>query len=268
MALKSKACKHGMFTFFDNDKYIGGALDQTGEYSEQEVQKLLSVLNHDSIMIEVGANIGAITVPLAKHVAKLIAFEPQPAICELLRRNIRQNALDPKVAVVQCAVGAVVGNTALASIDYDAPGINTGGVAIGGKGEIPLITLDDYCGRLSRLDLIKIDVEGMEREVLVGAQQTIARLRPLLYVENDRADNSVALIKHIMCLGYCLYWHLPALFNPDPTNNMSLISMNMLCVPAQRQIIDTDVTPVLGVHDDWERASQRLSDRASFSSRA
>src|SRR6516165_9597406 len=99
MALKTKHCKHGIFTFFDNDRFIGGALDHTGEYSEQEVQALLTIVPPDASVIEVGSNIGVITVPLAKRVAKVIAFEPQPVICAILRRNVAQNGLDAKVEI-------------------------------------------------------------------------------------------------------------------------------------------------------------------------
>ena len=56
-------------------------------------------------------------------------------------------------------------------------------------------------GELNRVDLIKIDVEGMEGRVIDGALKTISRFKPLLYVENDRADKSVALIEQIMGLG-------------------------------------------------------------------
>ena len=84
MPLKTVPCKHGTLTVYDNDYWIGGSLVQTGAYSEPEVQKLLSLVGAESVVIEVGANIGAISVPLAKKVALLVCFEPQPKICEVL----------------------------------------------------------------------------------------------------------------------------------------------------------------------------------------
>jgi len=256
LALKTKHCKHGTFTFFDNDRYIGGALDHTGEYSEQEVQALLTIVPSDAVVIEVGSNIGAITVPLAKRVAKVIAFEPQPVICVLLRRNVAQNGLDAKVSIFESAVGAARATSGLLPIDYDAPGINTGGVALVSDGKVPVIPLDEVCQGLSRLDLIKIDVEGMERDVLVGAQHLINRFRPLLYVENDRVEKSAALIRYIMDIGYRLFWHHPQLFNPDPTSKIRFVSINMLCVPKERPI-ETDFVEILSEDDDWELKQHR-----------
>ena len=95
---------------------------------------------------------------------------------------------------------------------------------------------------LSACGLIKADVEGFEAEALRGAADTIARCRPMLYVENDRPENRDALIKLIAGMGYRLYWHLPPLarrnnFNGYADNifgDRAMISVNMLCVPAER----------------------------------
>jgi hypothetical protein len=54
----------------------------------------------------------------------------------------------------------------------------------------------------------------MEGEAIAGAEQTIQRFRPVLYVENDREEKSAALIGQLFSLGYRLYWHMPPLFNP------------------------------------------------------
>ena len=58
------------------------------------------------------------------------------------------------------------------------------------------------------------DAEGMEADVLAGGEATIRRLRPWLYVENDRKNRSAALIGLINSFGYRLYWHLPPYYNP------------------------------------------------------
>jgi hypothetical protein len=120
---------------------------------------------------------------------------------------------------------------------------------------VPLVMLDDY--ELSSLRLLKIDVEGMELNVLNGARRTIAAHRPLLYVENDRQQNSEALIGTIMELGYRLYWHLPPLFNPDnfagnPENVFpGVVSINMIGVPAEMPSSITGLREVSGPNDQW-----------------
>jgi hypothetical protein len=101
-------------------------------------------------------------------------------------------------------------------------------------------------GDCSGIQLLKLDVEGMEREVLVGASHLIKKYRPLLYVENDRIDKSQALVEWIMAAGYRLWWHIPPLFNPSNFFGLSenlygnLASYNMLCVPTETSLSVTD----------------------------
>jgi hypothetical protein len=116
---------------------------------------------------------------------------------------------------------------------------------------VPVMTIDGLC--LPRCDFIKIDVEGMERAVLAGAVATIARCKPFLYVENDRADRSAELIRFLDRLGYAMYWHKPPLYNPknyagNPHNVFGgLVSGNMLCahrdVPTCIKGFDAVVVP-------------------------
>ena len=98
-----------------------------------------------------------------------------------------------------------------------------------------LLGLDDLID-VPRLRLMKLDVEGMEHSAISGAADLIARHRPILYVENDRREDSRDLIELIMSMGYRLYWHAPPLFNPDnytgDDDNIfpGVISVNMVCI--------------------------------------
>ena len=116
--------------------------------------------------------------------------------------------------------------------------LNFGGVSLRNAQlgrSVPCITLDDFVG-LPRLKLVKIDVEGMEGDVLRGGLRLIAKFKPHLYIENDRVDQSEALMRLLDSLGYRLYWHAPALFEPDnyyqDEENIfpNIYSFNMLAV--------------------------------------
>ena len=98
-----------------------------------------------------------------------------------------------------------------------------------------MVTLDSLA--LPRLRLMKVDVEGMEADVLTGARATIERLKPAVYVENDRAEHSRRLISLLFDIGYRLWWHITPLFNP---NNFfrhqqdifgNVVSFNMIGFP-------------------------------------
>jgi Methyltransferase FkbM domain len=105
--------------------------------------------------------------------------------------------------------------------------------------------------------MLKVDVEGMEAEVLSGSRETIGRLRPILYVENDRRADSERLIKLIDELGYNMWWHLPPLFNPGNFSQVrqnifdGIISANLLCLPKEKPARVTGLRPVTGPKDWW-----------------
>lgn len=284
MKTTTKVCKHGTFTFLPNDKFIGGSLEQTGTYSEEEVQKLFSLLGPNDVVVEVGANIGAITIPLAKRVKEVHAFEPQWEIFTLLEANIAQNEIEEKTFLRHSGIGGKRTPMGVPPIDYDKPGVNTGGISMVPPERTDIVTmldiLDDYCQNFDRVDLIKIDVEGMEGDVIDGGVETIKRFRPLLYVENDRSEKSPALIAQIMALDYRLYWHLPELFNPDPMSSVKMVSINMLCVPRERStalhtlpmtadedlatLYYADLTPIKSPQDDWRLAYERSIKANAF----
>ena len=68
--IKTKQCKHGVFSFFKNDTIIGKSLDLYGEYAEYEFMLLNNLIAPDHIVIDVGANIGLHTVWFSKHAFK------------------------------------------------------------------------------------------------------------------------------------------------------------------------------------------------------
>jgi FkbM family methyltransferase len=188
--LRLKRCRHGVMMFYTNDSYIGRSLDLYGEFSEGEIELFKQVARPGMTVVDVGANIGAHTIYFSKAAGargRVLAFEPQRVLHQILCGNIALNACTNVVAV-NAGLGARSGAVAVPAIDY-ARGGNFGGVALGERtiGEqVPLHTLDSY--RLKSCDLMKVDVEGMEREVLDGARTVLTEHRPILYVENDRAE--------------------------------------------------------------------------------
>lgn len=252
--------KHGALRYLPNDKFIGMSLELYGEFSDMEAGLLEQLLRPGQVVVEVGANIGAHSVHLAKRVGDkglVLAFEPQRVIHEILAENLRENGCT-NVQAIHAAVGACAGMITVPEVDYASVG-NFGGVELGvGLGEsVPVVTIDSL--KLDALNLLKVDVEGMESDVIAGALETIGRLRPILYVENDRADKSAALIAAIADLDYQIWWHLPPLFNPGNIrgnrNNIfpGIVSINMLCVPRESQA-RIALCEVSGPEDDWRRA--------------
>ncbi|MBI3838866.1 MAG: FkbM family methyltransferase [Planctomycetia bacterium] len=255
---RQKACRHGQMLYNIHDSYIGRSLDLYGEYSEGEVAIFRQLVQPGNVVVDAGANIGAHTVVLAQLVGPtggMLAFEPQRILYQTLCANLALNSI-PNVFCFNSALGAAPGSVIIPSFNYLKEG-NFGGLALGEyqAGEpVPVLTLDSY--KLTRCDFLKADVEGMEQQVLLGASNTIARLRPILYVENDKVDKQVALVRSIDAMGYCMYWHLPYYFNPENFFNnqenvfSDLVSMNMLCLPKERRQNVEGLTPVQILPDE------------------
>jgi len=106
---------------------------------------------------------------------------------------------------------------------------------------VPCVRLDDVL-RSHTVGLLKLDVEGFELNALRGAEDTIARSRPVIYVENDRLDRSQALIEWLWSKEYRMWWHLPPLFNPGNFFGRAeniygrLMSCNMLALPRELEM--------------------------------
>lgn len=234
-------CHGGLMLFNRNDTYIGASLREYGEFSGEESELFRLIVQPGRTVLDVGANIGPHTVGLSRLVGSagaVHAFEPQRLIFQLLCANVALNSCT-NVFTHQAAVGAVSETLLVPWLDPAEPH-NFGGLSLLGSrpGEpVPVITIDSL--GLPDCQFIKLDVEGMETEALRGAVATIARLRPILYVENDRQARSVELIGLIQSYEYRLYWHLPPLYRANnfraAARNIfgKKVSVNMICIPAE-----------------------------------
>jgi FkbM family methyltransferase len=239
------AARHGTMLVNRNDVYMGQAYLAYGECCELETRFLLSLLRVPGLVIEVGANMGVHTVPMARALSgrRLLALEPQPVIFQQLCANLALNGL-MHVTALPYACGSATGAIRIETQDYLRPG-NFGAASVGFPARATASETIVQCVRLDDLvppdgeavGLIKIDVEGMELEVLQGARGILERSRPMLYVENDRVERSAELIGWLMEREYRLWWHLPPLFHAGNLRGLEedrypgVCSFNMLCLP-------------------------------------
>jgi FkbM family methyltransferase len=255
------AARHGYFLANRFDGYVGLALIRYGEYGELEWQVLAQLIQPGATVVEVGANIGSHTVSIGKKVGpagRVIAVEPQRIIHQYLSANVSLNKLD-NVECHWAGCGGEAGEMIVPPVNYFAEEIqNFGGLSLTSHGEgerVPIMPLDDIMkGRPAQL--IKIDVEGMEADVLRGATGLIMGSRPIIYTENDRPAKSDELLTLLWSLNYRTYWHVPKLFNPDnffqDAENIyaNTGSFNLLCIPGEAgaQVTGFEEVKVLGLH--------------------
>lgn len=211
--------RYGLMLCNRNDVYVSGGLIHYGEYSELEAAYLRQITPTGGVVLQVGAHYGSLTIPLAQHIGPdgmLVAFEPQRLAYQTLVANIALASLE-HVEAHHVAVGACPGTAVIPSHDPTIP-YNTGGVRLNESetGEqVAVVALDAFFAALPRFDLLHADVEGMEEDVLRGAEGLITQHHPVLYVEAIDFDKRPALFGYMRSLGYRLWLHEPPLFNPD-----------------------------------------------------
>ncbi len=149
----------------------------------KELEFLKNIVGSGKSIVEVGANIGNHLVYYAQHMGarKIYPFEPNPDAIELLTKNIEANSLNGIIDNRGIGIGA---GAAYGKFAIELPGDNNLGAARlkEGLGELEVFTLDEKLAD-ETYDFMKIDVEGMEFEVLEGARQTIRKNRPILMIE-------------------------------------------------------------------------------------
>lgn len=252
--------RHGLMRYFRNDVFIGTALSEYGECEVLQGDALAQLVKPGETALDIGANIGVHTLRLADAVGpngRVFAFEPQRRVFQVLCCNLAQNEV-PNVHAYFAAVGRSNGIATIPTPNYAQAG-NYGAVSVtDGEGDaVPMMTIDSL--KLDPVHLMKIDVEGMEADVLAGAKMTIKRHRPVLYVENDRKAKSPSVIRFLQNTDYRLWWHFPLLFNRNnhagnKTNRFGGIqSINVLAVPVERRADIRDMTEITSPTDWWKK---------------
>ena len=257
-------CKSGPMVYNKYDTYIGGSLRKYGEFSVGEQEIFEQIVRPGFIVVEVGANLGGHTVVLSRLVGphgEVHAFEPQRIVFQTLCANLALNQCT-NVFATQAGVGASAGTILVPALNPAEP-CNFGGLSLRDTkfGEtVPLVTLDSV--NLIGCHLLKVDVEGMEVEVLTGGKETIMTYHPLMYLENDREERSEELLTLVDQLGYRAYWHFPRLFNPanfagDADDIFpNITSANILCVPRESSMVVGGMRAVASTKERWRTVVQ------------
>jgi FkbM family methyltransferase len=222
VAFITVATEHGTLIVNRFDQYVidkargygvGYQLLNTSSYDAREIDLMLKLLDlrrqhygDGAVAIDCGANIGVHTVEWAKHMTgwgTVFAFEAQERIYYALAGNIAINNCF-NARAVHAAVASQPGTMKIPNPDYFVPS-SFGSLELKKRENtefigqvidysessmvtVETITLDSY--DFLRLDLIKLDVEGMELDALAGSVKCISSHHPILLVEKIKCDKT------------------------------------------------------------------------------
>ena len=231
-----KQTELGLVLYNENDEYVGRSIAHYGDYQREETKLFSKYVKKGDSVLEIGANIGTHTLWFANRVGdegRVLAFEPQRLIFQTLCANMALNS-KTNVDCKQMGAGSTQKITKVPVLDPEVEN-NFGGLSIKDHEEgeeVAIVPIDHI--NLSRCDFLKIDVEGMEPDVLMGGLHTIHNLQPVIYIEVDRQKNNPLLLEIMDSLNYKVEQHTPPLHSPDyEQENIfgKLVSFNVICTP-------------------------------------
>jgi FkbM family methyltransferase len=165
-------------------------IDATGTFYEVGALRLLrALLPPAPRIVDIGANFGNHSVYFARICGAewLLPIEPNPEVVPELRTNLAANGCSADLSCLGVAVGARRGQLHLCLDPTDAAILNRGGTRLVDNPSqatgpvVPVMPLDELI--VDRVDLLKIDVEGMAVSALEGAHAVIAQYTPLIFIE-------------------------------------------------------------------------------------
>jgi FkbM family methyltransferase len=167
------------------------------DFFDPSLDRLLKLCKPGDHVFDIGANIGAMTLKLSEKVSnegKVYSFEPDS---QRFQKCLKQIQLSHRTNIncYPLALGDKTESRELRirnSLNQGMNQIVPAGIVEKGASPVKVITLDEFVKehQVARIHLIKIDVEGFEYKVLSGAVETLARFRPVLYIEIDTKNLS------------------------------------------------------------------------------
>lgn len=180
---------NGLFMQVDAKDHIQKSIFWYGAYEKDVSRVWQQLVNRDSVILDIGANIGYFSLLAAAKAkdGKVFSFEPVSFFRDCLQQNMALNAIENYEAL-----SFAISNKNEPTNFYLADGANLGMSGMrppenfsGRQEQIQTIVLDEWVENkaLTAIDFIKLDIEGAEKKALDGMNKTLSRFRPVLLIE-------------------------------------------------------------------------------------
>ncbi|WP_186405518.1 FkbM family methyltransferase [Candidatus Accumulibacter aalborgensis] len=247
----------------DSDEVVSRALALYGEWAQDELDLLAHIIRPGMRVLDVGAFIGTHSLAFSRFAGaegRVYSFEPRREIFAVLAANLLINDCH-NVTPLNIGLADMKQTAHLQSLDLHQM-VNFGGIPLNADScsstsdtyPMEISTIDNLA--IGTIDVIKLDVEGMERLVLNGAESTIARDRPIVFCECNSLTAGCELLEFGAARQYALLGFLASAFNPDNFNSLdsnifgSAKEFALLMVPQEKLVTVMSyvgTTPLLAI---------------------
>jgi FkbM family methyltransferase len=165
----------------------------SGKFDKTTLGIIHTFVNPGDVCMDIGANVGALTLAMAKKVTKagkVFAFEPGKLTFDRLMKNIELNpGFSEIIAPLQIGLSDRPGTLYWCEHEGNRGDANLSDTPVANSVPVAVTTLDDQLKTIAvdRIDFVKIDVESMEYEVIKGGMKTWEKYRPVIYYETLKA---------------------------------------------------------------------------------
>lgn len=195
-----------------NNGLVDRVIYYYGFFEKNLFEHIKKELYPHKTFVDIGANIGFLSLVLSRYAKQVYSFEPIPSLFEQFEKSIQLNGFS-NIRLYNIACGDVTEQTHIRICKE-----NMGGSSIlnfnQDQDELVPIQVDLLDNQLSdiQIDVIKIDVEGYEYQVLKGAERTLKKCTPTLFLEyspNLYPDGvALKLYKFLKNVGYNNFFHI------------------------------------------------------------
>lgn len=260
--------RYGTMQIFDTGDVISRSLAIYGEWAMDELKLLAQVITPGMCVLDVGGFVGTHALAFSKFTGqegKVYSFEPRKEIYAILSENLSINDCQ-NVTALNVGLAEKEQSLNLRSVDTNQS-INFGALSLDSNDGS--LTSDTYRIQVStidalgieKIDLIKLDVEGMERNVLDGAIESISRNRPVVFCECNSLNAGNDVLEYCRALKYDAYGFLASAYNPDNFNAVDenifgdAKELALILIPRENvanylgKIVDVDLLPINNLED-------------------
>ena len=182
-----------------------------GFYEKELLEAMVKIVKKNGTVLDIGANIGNHSIFFSKHFRRVIAFEPFERNCWILKANLKLNGID-NVELVEKGLGKEKTLLEFSNLNqYETNKTLKHPARKLSTNLIEVISGDDALLKFKNVKdivMIKIDVEGFERDTIIGLSKTIKTYQPIIFWEDFEKNKANDTRKILHNLGYSYFYHI------------------------------------------------------------